>query len=66
MKQLTNDEYLAEGGLVCPGCRSDNIEADRMQCDSKIAWCDVSCHNCNATWTDNYALVEYVDFKEGS
>ncbi len=53
------DEYLRNGGNVCPNCGSKDIEGESLQSDCAMVWQKVSCMVCEATWTDQYKLLSF-------
>lgn len=58
--EMTNDQYIEEGGNRCPACNSGNISAESMfESDSAGGWRKVVCYDCNARWNDIYVLVGY-------
>lgn len=50
-------EYIEKGGSFCPNCKSDNIVADGLEADGRVAWSNVTCRKCGATWTDQFHLT---------
>lgn len=61
---LTNKEYVAKGGTVCPKCDGEDINADMLEvsADTDVAYANVWCANCKAEWTDRFVLTGYSDF----
>lgn len=55
----TDEEYVATGGCHCPSCGSTNIDGHSVDIDAGYATQDVSCHDCDAEWTDQYKLIGY-------
>jgi hypothetical protein len=58
---MKSEEYLDNGGCLCPVCRSDNIGT--MHCvetDSLVGWQEVECYDCGAEWMDHYRLIGYT------
>jgi len=53
-KQVKN--YLKEGGVRCPFCRSDQIQGEDIDIDAGRAYQDMKCLDCDSVWTDTYAL----------
>lgn len=51
------DAYIASGGTTCPVCGSIALEGDSVDIDEGRAMQDVSCVDCNSTWTDVYTLT---------
>lgn len=65
MNQLTDAEYVAKRGAVCPFCGSQNIEGqDRVEVCEDGCTQDVSCAECDRAWTDSYVLVGYMEEPE--
>lgn len=56
---MTNVEYVAKGGAVCPICGSHSIQGGFVSIDISVASQDCSCDECEATWTDSYSLTGY-------
>lgn len=57
-EMMTNQEYLAANGNLCPHCRSHDINADgAFDADSDYAARAVECNSCQRRWTDTYRLV---------
>lgn len=51
-------KYLSKSHC-CLNCGSENIEGGHVDVDAGGATQDISCIDCNATWTDLYKL-DYV------
>jgi len=62
---LTDEEYVAKGGGVCPVCGSDQVEGGSIDVDGPSAAQSVSCNDCNAEWKDIYQLTGYADLVSG-
>lgn len=60
---LTDEQYVAKGGGVCPVCKSTQIEGGSIQVDGPGAWQGVRCLECEATWNDLYALKGYAELE---
>jgi Zn ribbon nucleic-acid-binding protein len=58
---MTNDEYIQEGGTVCPFCKSYDIQGQEVNIDAGSAWQDVSCNKCGHEWQDTYTLTGYAN-----
>jgi hypothetical protein len=56
---MTDAEYLAHDGLVCPLCGSQHTTGEDIEVDGWEALGDVSCDDCGACWQDIYRLVGY-------
>lgn len=65
MKVMTEGAYVEKHGLVCPHCRSDDIEGGPVEIEDDYAFQEVSCSNCNASWNDVYELVGYSNLTDG-
>jgi hypothetical protein len=50
-------EYLANGGVHCLFCRSENIEPDTIKMDGPNGRSEVQCLDCGRTWVDVYRLT---------
>src|SRR5688572_8997575 len=59
-------DYLASGGVRCPGCRSDNLVGGDLTVTDGAVYQDVRCFGCNITFTDVYRLagVETEEFTD--
>jgi hypothetical protein len=63
---LTNGKkkkYLADGGVRCPFCRSENISGGFVEVDGGSAYQEIGCIDCDKAWVDIYDLVD-VEEKE--
>lgn len=60
-KIMSEVEYVAAGGTKCPHCQSHDIKAESPDFDGSQIYFDVSCNNCDATWTDVYRLETYTN-----
>ena len=64
MPQLTEEEYVAKSGNVCPACGGTDLSSTGpVETDTKIAWQPIECENCGATWNDCYTLTCYAELK---
>jgi len=62
---MTEKEYVANGGVLCPFCRSENITAtEQIQGDDGIATGGVKCLDCGSTWTAYYHLIGLTQTKK--
>ena len=62
---MSDSEYVRQGGLCCPHCKSKVIEATCAPVvETREAWQDVVCCACGRTWKDRYDLVGYEDLAE--
>jgi hypothetical protein len=62
---LASKEYAEKRGLHCPNCGSTQFEGGPVEIDEGIAWQEIGCSNCPATWNDIYALIGYADLEVG-
>ncbi len=57
---MTDEEYVEKEGCCCPECHGRNAEAiGQVEIDVDHAWLDMSCPDCEATWTERYSLVGF-------
>ena len=59
--KLTSDEYVARHGVVCPFCKSKNIESQSgdNSYDADMKSITVECLRCGKAWQDIYTLTGY-------
>lgn len=63
--QMSNREFVKLGALQCPFCRSWKIEGSGdSEFGDEYAVNEVTCHDCWASWTDDYKLVGYTVIDE--
>lgn len=63
---LTQREYLAKRGVVCPFCGSDDIEGGSVDIDAGGAFQSISCNTCGREWQDTYRLDGFLAYdKDG-
>jgi transcription initiation factor TFIIIB Brf1 subunit/transcription initiation factor TFIIB len=65
MTPITEAEYIVNSGAICPACKSNNISSDYLEADGPSATAEVMCHECGATWYDNYKLVGFTNLNQG-
>ena len=58
-ESMTDAEYLAEGGGLCPYCRNNQIEAGGEDFDGTNCEVEVHCNSCGKDWFDHYDLTGY-------
>ncbi len=56
---LTQKQFIEEGGSCCPSCKGSDIESEGIEVDGSIAWAEVSCNECSATWQELYKICGY-------
>jgi len=56
---ISIEEYLQNGGDICPECQAEDVTAKMMEVDGMTAWQPVYCKECGAEWTDVYELQSY-------
>ena len=57
---MTESEYVATSGFVCPFCGSDDLEGWEAEYVGKEASINVTCQTCDETWSNGYSVVEYL------
>ncbi len=60
---MTQREYLAKRGAVCPFCESDEIDGEQVEIEDG-AWQRVTCARCGREWHDSYVLSGFLAFDE--
>ena len=50
-------QYVADGGIKCPACESEDIVGDYILVEEGVATQEMSCNHCDMEWTDVYRLV---------
>ena len=64
MPYSTQELYVAAKGLYCPCCNSIDVSGGQVQVEAGIAWQEVTCSDCGASWNDQYTLTSYVLVEE--
>lgn len=55
------EQYLKDGGTLCPFCRSNDLSTDNMQIDGGTMTEDIECLNCGEQWQDSYTLTRITE-----
>lgn len=58
------EKYITCGGVCCMFCGSEDLDTDRIKSDIGIAWQEVTCLDCGASWKDQYDLVGVDNIEE--
>jgi len=59
-RRLTDKQYAASGGSICPSCRTENqLTAGRHEADGDRIEFEVCCEKCGFDFFDIYQLVGY-------
>jgi hypothetical protein len=60
--------YVKSGGVRCPYCQSQDIEAGKGVFDTGIAWLTVTCNACQEQWHEIFHLktIHALDAGNGS
>jgi len=53
-------EYIKNGGLRCPFCRSENIDGIENNFDAGYLSQVVICNECHESWSDIYSLTDII------
>ncbi len=56
-KPMTDEDYVAKKGRVCPYCGRTEVCAARLTATDDVAWGDAWCGDCDRTWLEQYRLV---------
>ena len=59
MQVKTSTEYVADSGVHCPVCGSENLEGQRIEITRDGAAHDIMCQDCGSSWVDLYTLSRY-------
>lgn len=51
------EKYIAQGGVRCPYCGSEDLDGGSVQIDRGTASQDITCLDCGKEWEDTYVLV---------
>ncbi len=54
-----NNEKTRDPG-VCPNCGSGDLEGSSWDLIGNVASQNVTCNECGAYWTDNYAYSDFI------
>lgn len=65
-KITTSEEYARTGGVCCPVCGEHAIEGGPIEIDAGGAWQNITCTECESTWTDQYNLCGYDMLEVGA
>jgi hypothetical protein len=60
------EEYLKTGGVICPFCKSQDIEGGAVEINEGTAQQDVACISCDGAWRDIYRLEAVETIEEPS
>lgn len=63
---LTEKEYVENGGVICPVCGNNGVEAPNRPQNDTVSeiYQEVQCSKCSATWVDVYTLSGYDNLEE--
>lgn len=56
---MTDEEYVANGGLKCPNCEEQELIGESVEIGRGKAYQQISCAACNANFVDHYVLLGY-------
>ena len=59
-------KYLENSGGLCPFCDGSDPSSGPIQADGPVAWAEVECEGCGASWQDVWALVDITEVTDGS
>lgn len=57
--------YIEASGQYCPVCKGHDISGGYIEIDGGVAWQEVDCGECGATWTDEYDLARVSNVRKG-
>ena len=58
-------KYLEKSGSLCPFCESSGLSSGPIRADGPVAWAEVECDDCGASWQDVWALVDMAQVTDG-
>ena len=56
-------KHLEKSGSLCPFCESKDITSGPVQADGPVAWAEVECEGCGASWQDVWSLIDITEAK---
>lgn len=63
MIKMSKKEYAENGGINCPCCEGD-VEGSGVEVEAGMAYQEMNCTECDATWNDVYKLISYEELNE--
>ena len=62
MKKKNKQQYINEGGIKCPYCKSENLESHAVLTTTEplLMHQKVTCLLCKKTWLDVYTLTNIL------
>jgi len=60
LEPMTDEEYVAKQGVVCPFCRSERIDGGDWDAMGEHAVQACKCDDCGREWLDQYRLIGYL------
>lgn len=54
-------EYAEDKGRHCPFCRGTDFRGGSIEVAAGTATQEVTCHDCDKSWIDQYALTGYLE-----
>jgi len=64
LEEAREAQYVKLGGVRCPICGSGDIEGGDGEFDAGTCGQEISCLNCQSTWTDTYTLDGYLNLED--
>jgi len=59
--QITEEEYVAENGAVCPWCLSGDLDWGPLEAEAQGAIQYVDCNACEKRWLDRHELKGFME-----
>lgn len=62
-QEMTNEEFVACLGKLCPVCRSSqlhHVHTSERELDDTTVWIDTICLTCEVQYAENYTLRGFV------
>ncbi|MEA3296152.1 MAG: hypothetical protein U9Q27_03390 [Patescibacteria group bacterium] len=57
---LNKQQYINEGGVKCPYCKSKDLKCDPIIIDDDVINQKVNCCTCNKMWIDVYTITDIL------
>ena len=59
--KVTHEEYVKAGGMICPWCKSEDLDWGLMEAEIRGATQEVTCNECGKEWLDVHELKAFSE-----